>query len=101
MDDRQLVLGGRGNSLWEFNRLVDDLFRRWGVDLTPFGVLSNDVGVYTPRVDVEESDQEIRISAELPGLTEKDVEVSLSDGMLIIRGEKSVEREERSKNSYH
>jgi HSP20 family protein len=46
-----------------------------------------------PSVDVEESDKEYRVTAELPGLEERDVEVLLQDSVLTVRGEKKVEME--------
>ncbi len=54
----------------------------------------------TPRMDVTETDKEIEITAELPGLEEKDVQVNVADGVLTIRGEKKAEKEEKDKN-YH
>ena len=53
-----------------------------------------------PRVDVSETDTELKIEAELPGIDEKDVEVVLSDGRLTIKGEKKQEKEEK-KQDYH
>jgi HSP20 family protein len=53
-----------------------------------------------PRVDVSETDTELKIEAELPGIDEKDVEVVLSDGRLTIKGEKKQEKEEKKKD-YH
>ena len=53
-----------------------------------------------PSVDVSETDDEVQVTADLPGLTEKDVEVTLEDGALTIRGEKKEEREEKKRN-YH
>jgi HSP20 family protein len=53
-----------------------------------------------PRVDVSETDTELKIEAELPGIDEKDVEVILSDGRLTIKGEKKQEKEEKKKD-YH
>jgi HSP20 family protein len=50
-----------------------------------------------PAVDLVEKDDEYRISAELPGLDEKNVEVKLSGGVLTISGEKKDEREEKEK----
>jgi HSP20 family protein len=47
-----------------------------------------------PRVDVRETDQEVEVVAELPGMDEPDIDVSVSQGMLTIRGEKRSEREE-------
>jgi HSP20 family protein len=50
-----------------------------------------------PRVEVSESDAELTIEADLPGLDEKDVELLLDDGMLTIRGEKRSVREDKSR----
>lgn len=47
-----------------------------------------------PRVDVRETDEEVEVVAELPGMEEADVDVSVSQGMLTISGEKRSEREE-------
>jgi HSP20 family protein len=52
------------------------------------------------RISREETDKEIEITAELPGLEEKDVQVNLADNVLTIRGEKKAEKEEKEKN-YH
>ncbi|NNC67903.1 MAG: Hsp20/alpha crystallin family protein [Gammaproteobacteria bacterium] len=54
----------------------------------------------TPRVDVSESDDSYDIAVELPGMTEKDIELTLSDDSLTLKGEKKIEREEKKKN-YH
>jgi HSP20 family protein len=53
-----------------------------------------------PRIDVSETDTEIKIEAEMPGVDEKDVEVVLSNGRLTIKGEKKQEKEEKKKD-YH
>jgi HSP20 family protein len=53
-----------------------------------------------PAVDVTEKDKEFEITAELPGLDEKDVEVKLVNGNLTIKGEKKEEKEEREKDYY-
>ena len=58
------------------------------------------LGVMHPSVDIAESDKELTVSAELPGMTEKEVEVVLSDDMLTIKGEKRLEKEEKEKNYY-
>jgi HSP20 family protein len=54
----------------------------------------------TPRVDVSESDNSYDIAVELPGMTEKDIELTVSDDSLTLKGEKKAEREEKKKN-YH
>jgi HSP20 family protein len=69
----------------EMNRLFDEAFR--GFD-TP--ALFGGMGGW-PHIEVSETDKEMRVSAELPGLEEKDVEVLLDDGALTIRGEKRSE----------
>jgi HSP20 family protein len=51
-----------------------------------------------PRINVEETDNEIRLTAELPGVTEKDVQVTLDGDLLVIAGEKKLEKEEEQGN---
>jgi HSP20 family protein len=51
-----------------------------------------------PSMDVTETDKEIEITAELPGLEEKDVQINVADNLLTIRGEKKAEKEEKDKN---
>jgi len=55
---------------------------------------------FVPSVDVSETDNEIHVSAELPGMEEKDIDVSLSGNHLIIRGEKKTEKEKKDKQYY-
>jgi HSP20 family protein len=77
----------------EMNRLMEDFF-------------SSDVGLaetwgrqtFSPSLDVKETDNEIRISAELPGLDEKDIEVMLTGDALVLKGEKKEEKEEKEGN---
>lgn len=53
-----------------------------------------------PAVDISEDDAGYKITAELPGLEEKDVEVTLTDDVLTIKGQKSAETEKQEKNLY-
>ena len=83
----------------EMNRL-DDVFR--GFEAGPFGGLgrmANWSGASWPSVEVSETDKDVRVSAELPGLDEKDVEVLLGEGVLTIRGEKRSEVEDKGRAS--
>jgi HSP20 family protein len=54
----------------------------------------------TPELDVRENTDAILIEAELPGVDEKDVSVTLSNGILTIKGEKKHEMEEKGENYY-
>ncbi len=80
----------------EMNSLFDNFFRGG------FGseTLESRMGLFTPQIDVSETDKEIKISAELPGMDEKDIEVSLSKDMLTIKGEKKEEKEDKGKDYY-
>jgi len=55
---------------------------------------------FNPALDVEEDEQEYRISADLPGVDPKDLNVSLESGVLTLSGEKKEESEKKDKN-YH
>jgi HSP20 family protein len=79
----------------EINRLFEDFWRDF--DLPMSGRAERGRGFVTPKVDVSEDGKEIVVAAELPGLDEKDVEVTMSDKALIIKGEKKAEREERER----
>lgn len=82
----------------EMNRLFDEFWSRF--QLTPFGSGDGMLGWATPRVDVAESDKEVEVAVELPGIDEKDIEVSVTDNLLTIKGEKNAEREEKKRNYY-
>ena len=86
----------------ETNRLFDDfLLRSLSPSLTavsPFGDLA--AGVGWPRMDIDESPEEVRIRADLAGLDRDEVDVSLVDGVLTIRGEKKGEDEDIGRHHY-
>jgi HSP20 family protein len=78
---------------------MDDLFSRF------FGVpaelpISGETPLWAPRVDISETDKAFVVKADLPGVEPKDVEVSVRDGILTLKGEKREQREEKQKN-YH
>jgi HSP20 family protein len=68
--------------------------------LSPWSGFGESLGAFSPQVDVKETDQEIKVLAELPGLDEKDVEVSLNRDRLTISGEKKQETEDKGENYY-
>jgi len=74
----------------QMNRLFDDVFRDF--EMAPaWGRMGS------PQVEVEERDGEYRVTAELPGLDERDVEVTVEDGALCLRGEKRAETEDKAR----
>jgi HSP20 family protein len=77
----------------DIDRLFDEFF-----DLAPFRAFEEAWPSFSPRVDIVETDREIRVQAELPGLNEQDFQVSLAQNTLTIRGEKRQEHEERGQN---
>jgi len=81
------------------DRLFDE-FRRSGDFATLLPALDGDHDFLLPHVDVSEGDDAAEITAELPGIDEKDVEVVLRDDVLTIKGEKKGEKEEKRKD-YH
>ena len=82
----------------EMNRLFDDFFGRSALE--PFGAFRQEWDAFSPRVDVAETDSEIVVSAELPGLDDEDIEVSLARGLLTISGEKKQEKEKKDRDYY-
>jgi HSP20 family protein len=79
----------------QMNRLFDDVFR--GFDLpTPFD-RSSSWSAKWPSVEISETDKEVRVIAEVPGLEDKDIDVLLEGDVLILRGEKKSETEDRDR----
>jgi HSP20 family protein len=91
----------------EIDRLFDDFeggfwrfpFRRSVFDLEPFR-RPELTWETSPAMDIAETDKAYEITAELPGMSESDVEVVAANGMLTIKGEKKEEKEEKEKDYY-
>ena len=73
--------------IWPRDLFARDLFGR----MAPGGGLAVE---WSPRCDMDETDAEIVVHVELPGVEAKDMDVSIADGMLTIRGEKQTEKKE-------
>ncbi len=83
-----------------FDNFGDDF---WGRPFRSFAGLERSLAkqfAAAPAVDVAETDKSYEITAELPGMDEKNVEVSLADGGITIKGEKKEETEEKKKDYY-
>ena len=83
----------RSIDVWRpFGRSMFDLAPVWPSEVT-WGTV--------PAVDVAEKDKEYEVTAELPGIDEKNVEVKVANGVLTIKGEKNEQKEEKKKDYYY
>lgn len=86
-----------------FRSEMDRMFNRFSKRFSfpsrePFW--TNDAELTAPAVDLTEDDKTYKVTAELPGMDEKDIDVTVSGGALVIKGEKKEEKEEKDKNYY-
>jgi|SwirhirootsSR3_FD_contig_31_22201214_length_550_multi_3_in_0_out_0_1 HSP20 family protein len=108
MNLRSLIPIGRSRDVarreytpfWSLQREIDRLFDDFTRGFPSFSSASSAAGgqELLPAMDVTETDTEIEVTAELPGLEEKDVQINLADNVLTIRGEKKTERDEKTKD---
>ncbi len=80
----------------EMNRLFEDVFRGFGPSL-PLLSGASAFGGGWPNVEISDGEKEIKVTAEVPGLEEKDIEVLLDDGVLTLKGEKRSETEDKDR----
>jgi HSP20 family protein len=78
----------------EIDRMFDDFFE--GAGWRPFGGFPE----VMPAIDLEETEKELIVTAELPGVSEKDIQVDLSGNLLTIKGEKKSEHESRTSDGH-
>ncbi|HET9717413.1 MAG TPA: Hsp20/alpha crystallin family protein [Pseudolabrys sp.] len=87
------------NPFMSLQREIDRLFDDFSRGFPSFANIPGNGGTaLVPSMDVSETDKEIEITAELPGLEDKDVQINVSDNLLTIRGEKKAEKEQKDKN---
>jgi HSP20 family protein len=86
-----------GFGLFGLHREIDRLFSEFAQGIGPAGGQPNII----PNIEISETDKTIEVSAEMPGLERKDVEISIEDDTLTIRGEKKVEEDKKDKNVQH
>ena len=86
-----------GFGLFGLHREIDRLFNDFAQGMGPAGAQANIV----PNIEISETDKAVEVSAEMPGLERKDVEISIEDDALTIRGEKKVEENQKDKNVQH
>jgi HSP20 family protein len=92
----------------EMDRLFDNFWRGFGMgrpvrrmaEPQPLGRFMTSLGMAIPDIDIVEAEKEYRIVAELPGMSQGDVDLSVSGDVLTIKGEKKEQKEEKGEN-YH
>lgn len=89
----QRIFGRQFSPLTTLQQEIDRLFDGFGR-----GFATTSSSPLFPSMDISETEKEIEITAELPGLEEKDVQLNVADNLLTIRGEKKGHREEKEKD---
>lgn len=84
----------------DFERMRRDMDRLWDSFFERGVRRTDEEGEWLPSLDVAETKNDIVVKAEVPGMDPKDIDISLSDGLLTIKGEKKQEKEEKEEN-YH
>lgn len=79
----------------EMNRVFDDFFRDFDMRLPTMG--NAGLSAVWPQIELAETGKEITVTAELPGMDEKDVQLLVEDGMLTLKGEKRSETEDKDR----
>jgi len=80
----------------EMNRLFDSFFDDFNI--RPF---RERWGKIFPQVNIKENNKQIEVSAEMPGIDQKDVDISIYNNVLTLRGEKKQEKEDKDGDYYH
>jgi len=76
---------------------MDDMVKRMWFGF-PFHNLQDDADLgWSPRLDISETDAALEVVADLPGLEKKDINVTIEDDLLVIKGERKEEKEEKGK----
>lgn len=114
MTIRDLVSWGRGrvgmpthredeNPVTSLQRSINDVFDSFFADFPrfPSSGMEELRGQFAPTIDVKEEEKVIEITAELPGMDENDIDVSLTNDALVIKGEKKEEKEEKDKGYWY
>ena len=84
----------------EFERMRREMDRLWDSFFERRPARTEEESEFLPALDLAETDNELVVKCEVPGLEPKDIDISISDGMLTIKGEKKQEREEKEED-YH
>ena len=80
---------------------MDRLFKTFFEDWPENGLLRSEPCAWYPAVNIEESENEYLLRAELPGMEASNVDISLTDNVLSIKGEKKLEKEDKDRDYHH
>jgi HSP20 family protein len=83
--------------LFGLHREIDRLFNEFAQGMAPTDATKS----ILPNIEISETDNAIEVTAEMPGLERKDVDISIEDDTLTIRGEKKIEESQKDKNVQH
>lgn len=84
----------------EVDRLFEDFFRGWARPPWSARGLAPAQGEFSPNVDLKETEKEFTLTAELPGLTKEELDVTIAQDSITLKGERREEKESRE-GSYH
>jgi HSP20 family protein len=94
-----------GTSFTDFRKQMDDLVENFFG--RPFGLRTDSDlafpggnGLISPAIDVTENDDSVTLTAELPGMDEKDVDLSIRNGVMTLKGEKKYEYKEKKEDTH-
>jgi len=91
--------GGGTGSLSRSERQMDDVLDRFFRDFSTLGTAGD--GRWAPAIDLIDKKDEVVVRADLPGLSEKDVDLQVQDHTLFLRGQRAEEREEEDEDYYY
>lgn len=81
--------------------LFDGFFRDLGGSSLPVRGFTGEAGLISPKFEVSETEDAFIVSAELPGMEEKDIELAIDQNSLVLKGEKKQDHEEKKKNYFY
>ncbi len=96
MERKDLMPWTQRGEVSRFRGEMDQLFDRF-FDWKPFGIM-REKGMWAPALDLSETETEVSVKAELPGMDPKEIEISLNRDILTLRGERKQEKEEKGEN---
>lgn len=95
----QPTFGGL-NMFDDFDRLIDGVLGNMRLTVQPSAGQRATGSMFTPHLDITETETGVQVTAELPGLEAADVQLDITDNILTLKGEKKSQSEEKTKTFY-